>query len=134
MIMGALPRPDAPPGPTLEGFLPPARTPPAGLSALDSTVLRLLEFGRESDLSYDLKHSPLAAYLALETGLGPMLELLGPAEALFARLDSNEDDMETKREQCEGFLALFPEPVAETVIACALQVLLERSLALQAVR
>jgi hypothetical protein len=131
MIMGALPHPDAPPGPTLEGFLPPAGSPPAGLSALDTTVLRLLEFGRSSDLSYDLKHSPLAAYFALELGLGPMLDLLGPAETLFACLDSR-DDMDLKREQCETFLALFPEPAAETVIACALQVLLERSLALQA--
>ena len=131
MIMGALPHPDAPPGPTLEGFLPPAGSPPAGLSALDTTVLRLLEFGRSSDLSYDLKHSPLAAYFALELGLGPMLDLLGPAETLFACLDSG-DDMDLKREQCETFLALFPEPAAETVIACALQVLLERSLALQA--
>lgn len=131
MIMGALPRPDAPPGPTLEGFLPSGGTPPAGISALESTVLRLLEFGRSSDLSYDLKHSPLAAYLALELGLGPLLELIGPAESLFRCLDSH-DDIETKREQCETFLALFPEPVAETVVACALQVLLERSLALQA--
>jgi hypothetical protein len=60
-----------------------------------------------------------------------MLDLLGPAETLFACLDSR-DDMDLKREQCETFLALFPEPAAETVIACALQVLLERSLALQA--
>jgi hypothetical protein len=134
MIMGALPRPDAPPGPTLEGFLPPAGKTPAAASVLESTVLRLLEFGRESDRSYDLKHSPLAAYLALELELGPMLELLQSAEALFTRLDSSDDDIDTKRECCEGFLALFPEPVAETVIACALQVLLERSLALQAVR
>jgi len=131
MIMGALPRPDAPPGPTLEGFLPPPGSPPAGLSAIDSTVLRLLEFGRESDRSYDLKHSPLAAFFALELRLGPMLELLEPAAALFACLDSS-DDIETKRERCEAFLALFPEPVAATVVACALQVLLERSLALQA--
>ena len=43
MIMGALPRPDAPPGPTLEGFLPSGGTPPAGISALESTGLRLLE-------------------------------------------------------------------------------------------
>jgi hypothetical protein len=133
LIMGALPRPDAPPGPTLEGFLPPAGRPPSGISELESTVLRLLEFGRESNLSYDLKHSPLAAFFALELGLGPMLELLGPAETLFTRLDS-DDDIDTKREQCEKFLALFPETAAETVIACALQVLLERSLALQAVR
>jgi hypothetical protein len=49
---------------------------------------------------------------------------------LFACLDSG-DDIDLKREQCETFLALFPEPAAETVIACALQVLLERSLALQ---
>jgi hypothetical protein len=131
MIMGTLPRPDAPPAPTLEGFLPRAGSPPADLSAVESTVLRLLEFGRLSELSYDLKHSPLAAYFALQLGLGPMLELLGPAEPLFDCLDSGAG-IDLKREQCETFLALFPKPVAETVIACALQVLLERGLALKA--
>jgi hypothetical protein len=92
-------------------------------------VVRLLESGRASEVSYDLKHSPLASFFVRLMGLDGVLGLLGEAEGLFANLDSSES-LAAKRERSEAFLARFPRVAADPVIDAARRVFAARSAAL----
>ncbi|MBU6378658.1 MAG: hypothetical protein KJS95_09020 [Gammaproteobacteria bacterium] len=115
MLMGALPTDEGPLGPTLEGFLPRVDGASPDPASIAGTVLRLLETGRASAVSYDLKHSPLAAFFARSIGIEALLALLDEAESLFVRFDS-KDRLAEKQRHGEAFIARFPAGVSATVI------------------
>jgi hypothetical protein len=128
LLMGSLPAPGVPPGPTLEGFLPPRGGELAG-DVIDETVFALLERGRATAVSYDLRHSPLASFLARALGLGALLELLPEAERLLECFDSAAT-AEQKRGRGEAFLQRFPAPVRTAVSEAARKVFAHRAAAL----
>jgi hypothetical protein len=116
MLMGSLPNAEGPIGPTLEGFLPVVDAPKPDAASVEGMVMRLLETGRASAVSYDLKHSPLAAYFARSMGLQSLMALLPEAQSLLARFDS-ADPLADKQRQGEEYIARFPAKVVRTVVA-----------------
>jgi hypothetical protein len=67
----------------LETFLPLVPTPFQAQSQLEEEVLALLETGRTLESDYDVKHSPVAAFVVRSIGFARSRQLLEQARAFF---------------------------------------------------
>ena len=66
----------------LEDYLPPLRKKP--VKGCDRSVMKLLELGRTSETRFDLRNSPIAAYVYRELGAPGVAAALQPAKDFFA--------------------------------------------------
>ncbi|MDX2212631.1 MAG: hypothetical protein SFY66_05000 [Oculatellaceae cyanobacterium bins.114] len=117
-MMGELPSPDYS-TPQLEHFIPEISNHYVPDTELEREVLELLEKGRNSDSSYDVKNSPIATYVVKLVGFSEVRKLIGHAKEFFKGSITAED-----------FLAQCNPDVVQTVSNGVIQLFRSREVAL----
>jgi hypothetical protein len=90
----------------LEDYLPPLRKKP--VKGCDRSVMKLLELGRTSETRFDLRNSPIAAYVYRELGAPGVQASLQPAKDFFAG-----------KLQPDAFLSAIPSAAVVSTLAHA---------------
>ncbi|MBD2463813.1 hypothetical protein H6G89_22690 [Oscillatoria sp. FACHB-1407] len=117
-MMGELPSPEYS-TPQLEHFIPEVTQHHSLNTDLEREVLELLEKGRSSDSSYDVKNSPIATYVVKLVGFSEVRQLIEHAKDFFKGNITAED-----------FLALCNPDVVKAVTHGVIQLFRSREVAL----
>lgn len=117
-MMGELPSPDYS-TPQLEHFIPEVSRYHLPETELEREVLELLEKGRSSDSTYDVKNSPIATYVVKSVGFSAVRELIGHAKEFFKGAITPEE-----------FLDRCDASVVQTVTSGVIQLFRSREVAL----
>jgi hypothetical protein len=86
--------------PTLDHFLPPIPNPVVHTDPLELEVLHVLTHGRKEDTSYDMKNSPITAFLVNAIGFPEITRLFIISKDFYESKISAEDFLD----QCDPFV------------------------------